>query len=244
MLRGTGIALVSGALLLAACGNGDEASPAADQETANEAIAAVEQALRDDGFTASPDNEDDDDDDLSFQSEACREFEAVASPLGDPEFPGETARATSRVFDRGKFELSGGVEEHVGALVAFVEQPQDFDRLFDVLNDDRLVPCFEEAMRIRSEKDADEGQEAVEIRDIEVETLGADGLGDAGGGYQGTAEIVTQGFTVLASFASQYVRVDRAVVAVNVVAIGNEEPTADRTALLQNLVDGVSARST
>jgi hypothetical protein len=103
MLRGTGIALVSGALLLAACGNGDEASPAADQETANEAIAAVEQALRDDGFTASPDNEDDDDDDLSFQSEACREFEAVASPLRDPEFPGETARATSRVFDRGKF---------------------------------------------------------------------------------------------------------------------------------------------
>jgi hypothetical protein len=113
-----------------------------------------------------------------------------------------------------------------------------------VLNDDRLVSCFEEALRIRSEKDAAEGQEAVEMRDVEVETLGADGLGDAGGGYQGTAEFTTQGSTVLASFASQYVRVDRAVVAVIVVAIGNEEPTADRTALLQILVDGVSDQST
>jgi hypothetical protein len=73
---------VSGALLLAACGDDDELSQPADQATADDAIAAVEQVLRDDGFeAASPDNEDDDDDDLSFQSEACRRFEAVASPL-------------------------------------------------------------------------------------------------------------------------------------------------------------------
>lgn len=241
MVRRTSVALVSWALLLAACGDDGGLSPADDQETADEAIAAVEQALRDDGFKAgSPD----DDDNLSFQSEACREFEAVASPLGDPELLGQTASATSRPFDRGKFELSGGVEEHVGASVAFVEQSQDLDRLFDVLNDERLGPCFEEAMRIRSEKDVDEGQDAVEIRDIEVETLGADGLGDAGGGYRVTTEITTQGFTVLGSFASQYVRVDRAVVAVYVVTIGNDEPTADPAALLQILVDGVSDQST
>jgi hypothetical protein len=243
MLRRTSVALVSAALLLAGCGDDDGVSTADDQETADKAIAAVEQALRDDGFkAASPDDEDDDD--LSFQSEACREFEAVASPLGDWELLGETAIATTRPFDRGKFELSGGVEEHVGASVAFVEQPQNLDRLFDVLNDERLGPCFEEAMRIRSEKDVDEGQDAVEIRDIEVETLGADGLGDASAGYRVTTEITTQGFTVLGSFASQYVRVDRAVVAVYVVTIGNEEPTADRTALLQILVDGVSDQST
>jgi hypothetical protein len=241
MMRGTGVALVSGALLFAACGDDDGGVSATDdQETADEAIAAVEQALRDGGFKAgSPD----DDDDLSFQSEACREFEAVASPPGDPELRGQTAIATSRTFDRGTFELSGGLEEHVGASVAFVEQPQNLDRLFDVLNDERLGPCFEEAMRIRSENGVDEGQDAVEIRDVEVETLGADGLGDAGGGYQVTTEIMTQGFTFLGSFAAEYVRVDRAVVAVYVVTIGNDEPTADPAALLQILVDGVSDQS-
>jgi hypothetical protein len=239
VVRRISVALVSWALLLAACGDDGGLSPADDQETADEAIDAVEQALRDDEFkAASPD----DDDDLSFQSEACREFEAVASPLGDPELLGQTASATSRPFDRGKFELSGGVEEHVGASVAFVEQPQDLDRLFDVLNDERLGPCFEEAMRIRSEDV--EGQDAVEIRDVEVETLDADGLGDAGGGYRVTTEITTQGFTVLGSFASEYVRVDRAVIAVYVVTIGNDEATADRTALLRILVDGVSDQST
>jgi hypothetical protein len=46
-----------------------------------------------------------------------------------------------------------------------------------------------------------------------------------------TTEITTQGLTVLGSFASQYVRVDRAVVAVYVVTIGI-------------LVDGVSDQST
>jgi hypothetical protein len=242
MVRRTSVALVSWALLLAACGDDGGLSSADDQETADEAIAAVEEALRDDGFkAASPDDEDDD---LSFQSEACREFEAVASPLGDWELLGETASATTRPFDRGKFELSGGVEEHIGASVAFVEQPQDLDRLFDVLNDERLGPCFEEAMRIRSEKDVDEGQDAVEIRDIDVEKLDADGLGDASAGYRVTTEITTQGLTVLGSFASQYVRVDRAVVAVYVVTIGNDEPTADRTTLLGILVDGVSDQST
>jgi hypothetical protein len=171
MLRGTGVALVSGALLLASCGDDDGGVSAADdQKTADEAIAAVERALRDDGFdAASPDDDDDDDDDLALQSEACRELEAVASPLCDPELLGETASATTN-FDRGKFELSGGVEEHVGAAVAFVEQPQNLDRLFDVLNDKRLGPCLEEAMRIEFEEDADERQEAMEIRDIDVET--------------------------------------------------------------------------
>jgi hypothetical protein len=68
--------------------------------------------------------------------------------------------------------------------------------------------------------------------------------GDARGGFLGTAEIRTQGSSLLFSFASQFVRVDRAVVAVGAVAVGTEEPTADRAALLQILVDGVSDQST
>ena len=245
MLRGTGVALVSGALLLASCGDDDGGVPAADdQKTADEAIAAVERALRDDGFDAvSPDDDDDNEDDnnSSFQSEECREFEAVSFPQGDEELPGETARATQG-FTRGTFEL-GSVGENVSAMAAFVEQPEDLDPLFEALNDERLEPCVEEALRVASEDGAEQGQTATELGDVEIERLEDEGLGDADGGYQVTAEASGPGGTIQFSFAQQYVRVDRAVVAVNVLAVGNEEPTADRTALLRVLVDGLSDQS-
>jgi hypothetical protein len=241
MLRGTGVAVVSGALLLAACGDDGGKSAADDQETADKAIAAVEQVLRDDGFTASPDDENDED--LAFQSAECREFEAVAFPESDQEVPGETARARSGSFERGMLEPGGGVEEFVRAGVTFVEEPEDVDPIFEMLNDERVGPCLEEAMRTAFEEGAGEGQEAVKVGDVEIKQLGSEGLGDAGGGIRGTAEIITPGFTFVFSFATQYVRVDRAVVAVGTLAVGTEEPTADRAALLQILVDGISDQS-
>jgi hypothetical protein len=237
MLRGTGFALVSGALLLAACGDDGGLSPADDQETADEAIAAVEQALRDEGFTASPDDETQD---LPFQSEACQELEKVAFLQSGQEVPGETARARSGPFDRGRDESTGRVEENVRAGVTFIAEPRDLDPFFEMLNDERLAPCLEEEMRTLFEEEADESQEALDIGDVEFDLLGGEGLGDAAGGFQGSIAIMTPGFTYRFSFAAQYVRVDRAVVAVSTVAVGNEEPTADRTALLQILVDGVS----
>jgi hypothetical protein len=236
MLGGTGVALVSGALLLAACGDDGGLSPADDQETADEAIAAVEQALRDEGFTAS----DDETQDLPFQSEACRELEDVGFLQSGQEVPGETARARSGPFDRGRDESTGRIEENVRAGVTFIAEPKDLDAFFEMLNDERLAPCLEEEMRTLFEEEADESQEAVDIGDVEFELLGGEGLGDAGGGFQGSIAIMTPGFTYRFSFALQVVRVDRAVVAVSTVAVGNEEPTADRTALLQILVDGVS----
>jgi hypothetical protein len=243
MLRGTFVALVSAALLLAGCGDDDSGvSTASDQETADKAIAAVQQALRDDGFAASPDDENDND--LSFQSEECQEFEEVAFPESDQELPGETARARSGSFDRGRLEPTGGIEESIRAGVTFVEEPKDLDPFFEMLNDERLGPCLEEAMRIAFEEGADESQEAVKVGDVEIEQLGGDGLGDAGGGLQGTTEIMTPAATLLLSFAAQSVRVDRAVVAVGTVAVGTDEPTVDRAALLQVLVDAVSDQST
>jgi hypothetical protein len=229
------VVLVFAGLLLAACGGDDGGEATADdQEVADEAIAAVQQALRDDGFVASPD---DDDEDLAFQSEQCREFDELSEMR---ELPNETARARSGPFERGELEpAGGGVEETVRAGATFVKEPEDLDPLLELLDDERLGPCLEEALRISVREGAAEGQD-VEVGDIDIEQLGAEGLGDGGGGFQGTAEITTSGITFLFSLTTQFVRVDRALVAVGIFAVGTEQPTADRAALLEMLVDGVS----
>jgi hypothetical protein len=170
------------------------------------------------------------------------EFEAVSFPEGDEEFPGESARA-AQGFTRGTFEL-GSVGENVSAIAVFVEQPEDLDPLFEALNDERLEPCLEEALRIASEDDAEQGETALELGDVEIERLDDEGLGDASGGVQVTAEARTPGHTIQFSLAQQMVRVDRAAVGVMIQVVGTDDPTADRTALLQVLVDGVSDQST
>jgi hypothetical protein len=85
------------------------------------------------------------------------------------------------------------------------------------------------------------GEIAVEI---EAEELGSQGLGDAGGGVELTGEVTISGNTFPVSLAAQYVRADRALVLIDVFAVGPDQPTVDRTALLQVLVDGASGRST
>jgi hypothetical protein len=84
----------------------------------------------------------------------------------------------------------------------------------------------------------------VAVGDVGIEQLGSEGLGDTGGGVQVTGEITASGSTVPISVAVQVVRVDRALVAIVTTAVGPDEPTADRAALLQVLADGVSDQST
>ena len=79
MLRGSVVGLVSAALLLFGCGDDDSGvSTANDEAAADAAIAAVEQSLRDDGFSVTADE--DGDDALAFGSEECR---VLVDGLGD-----------------------------------------------------------------------------------------------------------------------------------------------------------------
>jgi len=97
-------------LLLAGCGDdGSGSSTANDLETVDEAIAAVEQSLRDDGFSVAADAGND----LVFESKECREFDEALP--GDPNFPGETASAQSGEFERGEIVPAGGVYERGSA---------------------------------------------------------------------------------------------------------------------------------
>jgi hypothetical protein len=241
MLRGSVVGLVSAALLVAACGDDDGGeSAASDQQTADAAIATLEQSLRDDGFSVTADE--DQDDDLVFESQECREFDQ-AFP-GDQDFPGETASAESDDFERGELGSTGGVQELVQAFAGFVEQPGDLDLVVELFTDERFGPCLEEAFRIGIEAAAAEDQAPVELGDVAIEQLGSEGLGDTGGGVQLTGQVTTSGLAVPFSFAFQFVRADRALVGIFTSGVGPDDPTIDRAALLQVLVDGVSDQST
>jgi hypothetical protein len=242
MLRATFVALVSAALLLVGCGDDDSGvSTANDQAAADGAIAAVEQILRDDGFSATSDQ--DEDDDLVFESQECRDFDEAFPDDENQDLPGETASADSDEFERGELAPAGGVEETVQAFAGFVEEPDDLDPVLELLNDERWGPCIEEAFRIATEAAAAEDQATVEFGGFEVEQLGSEGLGDTGGGIQLTGQVTASGLTLPVSLALQVVRVDRALVAIVTTAVGPDEPTADRAALLQVLIDGVGDQS-
>jgi hypothetical protein len=242
MLRATFVALVSAALLLVGCGDDDSGvSTANDQAAADEAIAAVEQLLRDDGFSAASDQ--DEDDDLVFESQECREFDEAFPVDENQDLPGETASAESDEFERGELAPAGGVEETVQAFAGFVGEPDELDPVLELLNDERWGPCIEEAFRIGTEAAAAEDEATLEFGGFEVEQVGSEGLGDAGGGIQLTGQVTASGFTLPVSLALQVVRVDRALVGIVTTAVGPDEPTADRAALLQVLVDGVGDQS-
>jgi hypothetical protein len=100
-------------LLLAGCGDDDSGSSTAnDLETADEAIAAVELSLRDDGFTVAADAGND----LVFEPEERRAFDEALP--GDADFPGDGERP-ERGVERGEIVPAGGVYERVGAAAGF-----------------------------------------------------------------------------------------------------------------------------
>jgi hypothetical protein len=240
MLRGSVVGLVSAALLVGGCGDDDGGGSAAnDQQTVDAAIAALEQSLRDDGFSVTA--EEDQDDDLVFESQECREFDQ-AFP-GDQNIPGETASAESDDFER-ELGSGGGVQELVQAFAGFVEEPGDLDLVVELFTDERFGPCLEEAFRVGIEAAAAEDQAPAELGDVAIEQLGSEGLGDTGGGVQLTGQVTTSGFAVPFSFAFQFVRADRALVGIFTSGVGPDEPSIDRAALLEVLVDGVSDQST
>ncbi len=241
MVQRTLVVLVSPAMLLAGCGGDDTgASTTSDQEVADDAIAAVEQSLRADGFAPASDG--DEGGGLVFESEECRDFDQ-AFPGDDAGVPGETASAETEDFERGE-PAGGGVQETVRAFAGFVEERQDLDPILQLLNDERLGRCLEEAFRIGAEKAAAKDQATVAVGAVEVEQLGSGGLGDSGGGIQLTGEVTASGVAVPFSLAFQGVQVDRALVGISTSGVGSGEPIADRAALLETLVDGVSSKPT
>ncbi len=82
------------------------------------------------------------------------------------------------------------------------------------------------------------------VGDVEIDQLVSAGLGDTSGGNRLTGQITASGVMLPFTSTFQFVRVDRALIGIYVTAIGPDEPTVDRAALLQVLVDAVSDQST
>jgi hypothetical protein len=237
MVRRALVVLVPPAMLVAGCGDDDSgASTTSDQDVADGAIAAVEKSLRADGFAPASDG--DEGGDLVFESEECRDFDQ-AFPGDQGGVPGETASAEIEDFERGE-PAPGGVQETVQAFAGFVEERDDLDPIFQLLNDERLGRCLEEAFRIGVEKAAAEDQATVAVGDVEIEQLGSEEFGDRGSGVELTGEITASGSGVPFSLAFQGIQVDRALVGIFTSGVGSGEPIADRATLLEILVDGVS----
>jgi uncharacterized membrane protein len=218
-------------------------STASDKATVDEAIAAVEQSLRDDDF--SPEVDDAAADDADAESDECRDV-AEAMPGGNDGsvLPGETASAESDVFERGnpdRIALGRGYVESVSASAHLVESADDLDPILELLGDERLPRCFEEAFRRQVGAD----QADADISGVETERLVPEGLGDTGGGFQLTADVTMSGISAPISFAYEFARIDRAFVDIFIVtsAVGYDGPTADREGLLRVLVDAVDDQS-
>jgi len=167
------------AVLLTACGgdddadsggsssaSGDDAGAAvdvdaeADQAEADARVAALVERLEADGFTEAPD--DGEDPPLEFESEECRELEALFGE--DEEIDGSTAEAELPSFERGG-DIDGNLVE---GGVGFVEEPEQLDVLLDFLRDDTFGQCMEEGMRLAME-DAPEGEPQPEVSGFATE---------------------------------------------------------------------------
>jgi hypothetical protein len=133
--------------------------------------------------------------------------------------------------------------ESVSGTVEFVEDPDDVDRMIELLNTERGSRCLEEAVRIGVESAAAEDEQSLEL-DVGIEPLDRQGIGDTGVGFEVTGEFATSGITFPFSLAFEVVGVDRAVVSVAVTGFGSDEPTVDRAGLREVLVDAVGDQST
>lgn len=224
---------------VAACGGGGGADPEEDRASARQAIDALEEVLRDDGFESAP-PDDDDDDDLEFESQECRRF-AEAFPEDDEGLPGETAKREAE-FERGELDAEGGTEESVSATVALVEDEEDFEEVFELYRDERLLGCLEEALQAQFERQASESGDgvAVEVTDLRVEEQEIDDVGDEAVAFSVDATLGAAGFEFPFHIEFAVARSGRVGANLVLSTVGDDAGSLDSTELLSLLLEEAS----
>ena len=231
-------------LAVAACGDGgsdggDDDNAADDRAAAAAAIAAFEDTVRDRGFKPSADD-DDDDDDLEFESTDCQRFEETLNQAGD-KLPGETASKESDDFEKGEFDPRGGVAEMVQGNVGFVEDEGKLAETLDLLRDDRLGPCIEEAFRITVEKQAKQDNVPFTMGALDTSTRELRDIGEEAVGIDLKGSFSVLGFKVPFGFDLAFARDGRTAAMAMVTAIGDDDPREDAGELVELLLDEADA---
>jgi hypothetical protein len=211
-----------------------------DRAAVAKALEALEDRLRKDGFHPEPPDDEDDDDgfDKDDWSEECRDF-ADAFPDGDDRLPGETASDGTADFQRGELDLSGGIMETINADLTMVEAADQLDVVFEFLEDDRTLGCFDEVFTLLFEAMASEDDDGPQmaVSGLRVRYLDVAGVGDDTVGLSVDATIGANGlewpFRVDAAFA----RHDRMLAEVVVTTVGADEGQTDPAELLAVLLD-------
>lgn len=234
------------AATLAGCGGdgGAPVDPAADQEVAEAAIAALEAELEGAGYVASEEGPDDADGATATTepvSEACAELEA-AFPSGESaELPGETAQAESADYERGGDESDPfAASEFAGGFVGFLDREERAEELFALFDDETLEQCIDESLE---QSMAPQGDGAPPLgADFDVEVLDGSGLGDDEAGVAMRGTFGFGGFSFPMAFEVRLVRVGRGVVGVASGVFGETDgEPPDSQLWVELLVDEVEA---
>jgi hypothetical protein len=222
--------------LVAGCGGGDDVDPEKDKASAEAAVEAAEERLREDGFESAAED-DDDDDDIAFDSEECEQF-AAALPDADEPLPGETASERAE-FERGELDADGGTEESVTVSVKLVEDDKALDERFELFGDERLPGCLEEGLQ--NEFDSQSEDAGIEVSDLKVERGDLDDIGDEAILIEVDATLAAGGFEFPFHIDLAVVRSGRIGALASVSAVGDDEASVDTAALLELMLEEAGA---
>jgi len=229
------LAIALAVALAGACGD-DSVDPEADADAAQRAVDALIDQLEDDGFVEG--EQDDDEDDLEFESEDCQQF-AAAFPEDD-ELPGETASEETGQFDLGEFEDVDGGTTSVEATVAFTEDTDAVEELFELFGDERLDDCLVEAIELSAAELAADDPTA-QVGDIAVDDLDPPSVGDQGIAMRIEADFEVTGFTIPLAVELFMARDGRTAVMLAVTSVGAGAPGADGEDYLELLLEEANA---
>ena len=224
------------ALLLSACGGGDDGDDGDDRDEAavRAAIEAFETRVEAEGYVVD-ESADDEDEDLEFTSDDCRELED-AFPDGG-ELPGQTASVDSESFTRGELAPGGGTEQTLEASAGTAEDPGDLVEMFELLRDDRVVPCVQEALQRSFAEDPE--LQGVELGEVRVEVADLGGIGDDAVSLRVGTTMAMGGLSFPIAMDFSLARKGRAAVMVGAATIGGTDIGAPVTDLARSLLGDI-----
>jgi hypothetical protein len=219
-------------LLVSGC-DGGGVSEEDDRAAVARAAAAFEDALSDQGFTASAD---DGGDDTEYDAlrEDCQQYVAL---LGEEEIPGSTASIETAAMERGALGTGSGTVESASAAITFVRTEATLDTMFDLLHDDLFEPCVRNAAEVGLSAGFSASGLDYRTSDLRVTRPVTALVGQATVALAVSGSVQVAGLDTSFIIEFQFARKGRALAVVTATALGDDGPFPDPGPLLQLVLD-------